>query len=915
MTPPAPSHRLAALVVGSVVAVAAALVLMGGGMVGAKRSARAGDAYTRFVQSQFIDRGRLIVRTGGDLPPGVPIVDLADDIYNGKDPAAWRYAVESFLLEDIRRNDLSIWTIENGRVTNIATSAHRTPPPFHERRAWAGSVLYRTPPPASDATDLLLSPRGWAGPTLRLTPLNSPLATGDPRIRAVRLGRDAPGEIAAPAFDLYCGAGAEPAVKVRRIGDQVGVWTTASNACGVQVLDRSLGEQGFAALGLGELLSVEAPDGRRLSYQRIFPPRGERALSAPTPSGQRARDPAGGWWSVAIENDYLRALPDHLDGALRGDFRTSLDPVLHAGAQQRLDAYVAQHPGPRDGQPNIGAVTVMDAMTGEVLAMATTPRSPLSSTEVVDRDDEGARARRVNQNLQLLPIGSAAKPLIAAALVADQPQLADLRIPAVPETNNLLGMPFRSSLKTHAVGSTVSFESFVQHSDNIYAAALLLLGSADVGGHRCRLPPGQSYADATGTHATRPKSIFETVGRDGYCRPAPPESTRQLRWAVRLAELFDVNIGARGRQDPRFKAPNCVSPRRLGDDIHDVAPWRALFSDRPGLQVCRFTESAPFREALSIETAQDFRQDLLPMMLGNGEGRWSAVKVAEAYSRLVTGRRVSASFTPVRAARGGPLDPAFTARARLTHALTLVPFGTAANTGLPGALTAVEEQLAGTGLVLGAFAKTGTPVTPRPNYAPVDQAINLLIAHGRLSLAGGGRLQLGTGAGRVLIGPEATASERREAVALLSRDRVMSEARDRFGARPRTVVDQLVRDARRLADGESPFVIERNSLLVRVGARRDDGGDTDDADLPHGKVLALVVAVYDPRQPTRPGWGPLRVEAGRAYDGAALPVRAYTVIVSLQNPFQGGENGAADLAAAIVHDLLAARLARGEGEP
>jgi hypothetical protein len=895
----------------------AGLILCGGGFGREIKWDGESDAYTRFVREQFIDHpGRLVVREDVDQNAGVPIVDLTPAVYNGKDPQAWRFATQSFLLEDIRRNDPSIWLIENGRVRDINGRAHQTPLPFADRRAWRGSVLFREAPATTpQQRDVVLQPRGWNGPRLRLTYNRGDLTTGDARIHVLRLDSAGDGEIAAPAIDIYCSAAdLDPVARLRRIGDQAGVWANPDKGCGVRVGLDTLRKGGFDAIGQGDRLALETTL-HTYAFDRVAARDGEPALSAPTPSGDRVRDPSTPWWAIAIEHDYVRSsLLALSDPSLRKDMRTTLDPELQPGVQAMLDKFIADHPGTGEIPLKIAAVTVMDAQSGEVLAMATWPHVAPSPHDVVDLDDEAAKAARLNQNLQLLPIGSTAKPLVASAIFTQSPELIGLRTPSRLKATELMGMDLRSPVDGEVEGGLVDFDEFIRRSDNVYAANLLLLGSKDRGNETCSMPVADAYFVGAVQHNERPKSVFEASDGHGGCTRAAPQSERQLRWADAMADLFDVNVSARGFRNERYVS-GCVNGGsnswgggRYGDDLHEVSGWRLLFEQRPRLNVCGFAESAPIREALAITAAKDFRSDLLPIMLGNGEGRWTAVKLAESYSRLVIGRRIVATFALGPRQSFLPMDPRFTTRAQVTHALTLVPKGTARETRLPAALVALAQRVHAAGRVPGFFAKTGTPVAIKTDYSPVDKAINLLISQERLRyLAKQGSIAIDpVGKPSVVLSPTADRATINQAVSALAADAGFKEAAIRFHVRAGAVVAALSGYTRQIAQGHMPFVVTRDGLLVRMGARRDDNGNLSDDDLPHGKLLVLVAAAYDPKTLR----APLVMETpndGRAADGMAYPVRAYTIVVTIQYPIKS-TNAAADLAADIAQRYFGDRL-------
>lgn len=902
------------------------LLILGGGF-GIARAPREADAYTAFVREHFIDAGRLVVSPDAGGEDSKPIVDLSAEVYENRNSDLYLYAAQSFLLDDIRRNDPSIWIIENGRVTDISPFAHYTPPPFAGRRGWKGLVKFRAAPRWQGPDVILLEPRDRTSPALHLTAGDGAVATGDADIIRVTLGapRSTP-IVFSDTVDLYCRRGDRlPAMKIRRIGEQVGVFADDLSRCTAEVGRTRLGASGdFEALGQGERLRLRAPSGDEIVYERrAFRPRGE-VMSAPTASGNRSRLPDVHWWSAAVERDFEAAFAE-ADRVPTDDVVTSLDPDIQADVQRLLDEHLANSAGAgRDGR--IAAVTVMDALTGEILAMASAPRAPPGQSGYVDRDDDWSRATRINQNLQLHPIGSVAKPLMAAAILHDDPNLLTLQIRGRSQTEDILGLPLAPPLSNHQAPPWVDFNAFIAGSDNIYAASLALLGSPDRGSGRCALTPGDSYRigrlgpdgqpiDVVELR-TRPKSAFERVDRDGVCRPAPTESRRQLRWPDALSRLFDVNISERGRYvvgpDEACNGGDGTF-RRFGDGVHDAGPWAGLLSRYADADACGFRESSPLREALALDAARDFRSQLLPVVLGNGDGVWSTVKTAEAYSRLVTGRAVRSRFT-VGTDSFAMIDLQRDVRSGLTHALTLVPFGTARGTQLPASLDQIGASLRTRNQVLGVFLKTGTPVVVSRDYRPVDKAINLLISNNRVQHAGlgdPGAVILVTPSGRMRIHGSLSEPQRTAIARLLSQDRTMREARLRFPTvSAQLVVNVLAQYAADQGDGGQPFAVAaraRSVLITRVAARGTILGD-DRETAPKGKVVALVVAAYDPHRQANRNHTVVRLAAdGRAYDGLALPVRAYTIVVNLQYKDDGSPNGAADLAARVLAETLTPR--------
>ncbi len=881
------------------------------------------DAYTQLVMDNFIDAQppRLVVNASP--APGVPLVDLAQPL----DPDALQYALRSHLMEDIRRNDPSIWTIENGRVTALAPWRFADPGPFAGSVAERGPVLFR--PAAHGVGEAALAFRSdGPGPGFALSPAPGPLASGDPRIARVDLPGSGAGPPPAPAVHVFCGGGSAWAAEVRRIGDQAAV-RAAPGSCAVEV--DGVRVTGFAPLPPLARLAFIDVQGRRFAFQRLAASQ-SAALSAPAASGRRTLDPEALVWGRAVDDDISRASPDCApergSHSVAAPLEVSLDGALQASVQTDLDAFLAKRFAGDQARPLLAAVTVMDARTGEVLAMASSP-SPRSTQDFDTQDLHQNPAFQTDANLRLLPIGSAAKPLLATAILAWRPSLAGLATPArTGAVTDVLGLSFQAPIPGDSKSARVDFDHFIKDSDNYYAASLLLLATADTAASdRIRLGPGDGYflcssGGACAAQTTRPKSVFEDEAAGGASVVTTPESLTGLGWIPALHELFDAQTAGRGAADPTspYAFPGCSGGAgRYGGQSREAGVWRGLFDARADLDPCGFTQSSPEREALGLDEARDYRRDMVTVILGNGEGRWSAVKLAEAYARLVTGRQVRASFVfdpdPDGTFTALPLlsvDPALARRAdlddarrRVTHAMTLVPQGTAAATELPGALRDLQARLAaaplpgGGHLALGAFAKTGTPALAEANFLPADLAINRLLALRQPVLAWDAHHVGVIDRGEVIAIDTARTLQAAAARSRAWRRLAGDDALGLGGKLAGEVVRRLAQDNAALDKGGRPFVLSRDGRVLVQASPAEERITTPDKS--SGKVLAVVVGAY------RAGAG-LTGPDGRVIDAAAPPACAFSVVVNFEFPIQSAGNPAADFAAEIVRDRLAGRL-------
>ena len=144
----------------------------------------------------------------------------------------------------------------------------------------------------------------------------------------------------------------------------------------------------------------------------------------------------------------------------------------------------------------------------------------------------------------------------------------------------------------------------------------------------------------------------------------------------------------------------------------------------PPITALRFSAVSPQVTNLALNTVEELRTDWVNLLLGGENSRWSNFQLAEAMSRLMTGRDVRGRLVGGVGEGGGggvrqaaPLLPEEVvhpgARRRILHAMEMVarPGGTGAP--LAPALRRLEDAVralpgAGGYEVYG-FAKTGTP--------------------------------------------------------------------------------------------------------------------------------------------------------------------------------------------------------------
>jgi hypothetical protein len=170
----------------------------------------------------------------------------------------------------------------------------------------------------------------------------------------------------------------------------------------------------------------------------------------------------------------------------------------------------------------------------------------------------------------------------------------------------------------------VTPETFLRVSSNDYTAhlGLLMLAGRDV-----KLTPDKDgFSTIVGDHLDFHGLIKGDLIRGGLARPDLPAFAK-------MRECFDVSI------EPNFQGG--------GEEVWQAAPLGTVFkqmhADGELLYRC-FSDVLPQRTNLRLDRVNSVRGSYLSMLLGSGSNFWSNVLLAQAYSRIGTGRKVNARF-------------------------------------------------------------------------------------------------------------------------------------------------------------------------------------------------------------------------------------------------------------------------------
>ena len=502
---------------------------------------------------------------------GEPRIALRDGPVGG-DRRLRAFVNASYLRGDLQNP--AVWRLsDDGQwVEGIDPYAHHIDRPFAGGGVWDGPILFR----------------GGAAPGLRLQPLDDPAPAPIPLepwgaaaaacdILMPTRRVSAPGPRRALSICLKDGDAPPHAVgAVILVGDQAVVRVQTPSILEIHVGARDVrpradGDVTLTPLPRGETLTLRTGQ----SVLRLLLDGGATDIAHGDRSGARAYFPA------------LRPLAQPIERVMAGrpatPLRLSLDARLQQAAQDALSAgaatVLASQPSGAELEPRDAfkaAVTVMDTTSGQVLAVASWPLAETDLAPAQRRTRRGQNLLAQNHNFERLPVGSMVKGPFSLAILDTDPGLATLKMQggATGRIRTVLGMDLgKGGFDNHGLGMT-DFPTFLEHSNNRYALALMMLAYRDPAAPpqpaRAQPPPVEAWSlEGHSRTDTPPLPVFGEAtapGPFGWVLRPPPG--RGPAWSDRLARLFDVDAGQGG---------GCR---------HDVAVWRGLTGAAPPRPDC-----------------------------------------------------------------------------------------------------------------------------------------------------------------------------------------------------------------------------------------------------------------------------------------------------------------------------------------
>lgn len=334
------------------------------------------------------------------------------------------------------------------------------------------------------------------------------------------------------------------------------------------------------------------------------------------------------------------------------DVFLSIDPILSHEMENEMRLYINDlkrsfaERGYRNAVWDM-SLTVMDIETGNVLA------APYVSDRV-DKLSGVLKYAQRNTALQRRPIGSAFKPLLALATVLTNKYLLELDTRGKYSKGddgycNFYGTKVGEWAKEYpAHWNGCDFKTFLSRSDDVYPAALvaLCMNSND--------NPAENLSIRQSLKPYPEKSIFKDGYKNILTIKIPEEDNVALIRDYDLFKILDIlydinDYGDYERSKDSSRIAEMYMWRNLKSDMRDslVKDW-AIDVVTPDYTNMNYHRTLQKKHST-------FHGEWRPWILGQGGNDWSCIKLAEAYSRLISKKKVCASFV-VGASRNEPLD-------------------------------------------------------------------------------------------------------------------------------------------------------------------------------------------------------------------------------------------------------------------
>jgi cell division protein FtsI/penicillin-binding protein 2 len=778
---------------------------------------KAGDPLSYYAPDAYVERANQLIRDGylkATCFGRQPKLELDMERAPASDRAWYE---ESYLAGDVARFNADpagwSWTFQidrDCRLVGVNPAVHNIDLPFHRRLAWLGTVYYSGGSAAS-----LRSPRR----EIELQPAMKP--TPVERSAATEVGKNQDVFAEGSVLLTLPGGRARQAASIFFVGDRM----VAQNGLGgpeeeLRLMGHKLPMGRFARLDTGDWLAVESKErgGRRqeVFVYKDFEPREPASVVRRQNDQNRRRsddpglgqipDPARSETYPYLDqlaksvSNALAVLPEAESRALADGFDLQLS--IERKTQLEVSRTFRDHCGAlrkqRNLEPFSGGVTVMDGLSGKVLAMATYP--PSEELEGIELGERQQRRLLQNQNLVLHAIGSAGKPFLFASVADAFPPLLELEIAGhAPERYYpdlfQCRLPLGYQLLEGHGDDRIDFARALEISCNKYTVELLTLSLAAHWARHQPPPPGAGDLErliprdraVAWPKAGQSSGVF--IGGErldyapylaGFVSSGSAVNDPARGSVLRCSTLGQLDrAGFAGSLEHLTGAatyfgrnPGLVDDPNIRDfqtsffaDAYDLRPWKKLVArvarghekDEASLKVRTALHAvAPERTNLALNQLTRLRGDFISLALGGGTSLWTNLQLAEAISRLASGRAVEAELASTIFERGQE-----NAAQEKAEPAALLQLKAEAREAVLEGMRRVVEGERGTARVLlreldklraefpqdtlAIYSKTGSPILDKPVPPVTGEALEKLVQKGRLVWTGklGVRLQSG----------------------------------------------------------------------------------------------------------------------------------------------------------------------------
>ena len=365
------------------------------------------------------------------------------------------------------------------------------------------------------------------------------------------------------------------------------------------------------------------------------------------------------------------------------DINLSLDLPLHEQLQRRLSQWAKSQPDYRNADQAAPAarqqrlaLTVMDAYSGEVLALPCWPLRDPSSEEFEQIKDPVERERLLfNHNLANHAVGSTFKPITFAALASQawgELDIAQLRVPIGSGSySKLAEIPFGGQPKKFKGDPMMTMsgapgalgDNFMVRSRNWPHFLLGALGLAQQPADWKQILRVAPSAQADLFYGDRPYQLdlralsnspltVATVTQSPRFVPSRTKSSLLFRGYRSLADVAisdssDEIAAFRQREIARYW-PN-LAPAPTGAKT----PLSPAQQQNRRYRFDALGTISPDVVRLNPDKISTLGGEFSSILLGGGDNRWNNVAMSETIARLVTGQKVEATFI----SRGGGKTP------------------------------------------------------------------------------------------------------------------------------------------------------------------------------------------------------------------------------------------------------------------